>query len=105
VILSFVGGIRWGIAVTMEDQERARREYAIAVIPSLLAWLVLLLPPHWQLGTLAALVIVVGLFDYGMVCREDAPEWHGRLRLILTGGAGLALIVGAFAARGVPSIP
>ncbi len=96
-ILSFVGGIRWGIAVGMEEQDRARREYAISVIPSLLAWMVLLLPAHWQIGTLATLVVLVGLFDYGMVCREDAPEWFGRLRLILTGGAGVALILAAIA--------
>lgn len=97
VILSFTGGIRWGIAITAEEQEPARREYVISVIPSLLGWAALLLPAHWQLGTLAALVIAVGLFDYGMVCREVAPEWFGRLRLILAGGAGVALIIAAIA--------
>ena len=97
VILSFTGGIRWGIAVTAEEQEPATREYAISVIPSLLGWAALLLPAEWQLGTLAALVIAVGLFDYGMVCRETAPEWFGRLRLILAGGAGAALIIAAIA--------
>lgn len=97
VILSFTGGIRWGIAVTAEEQEPARREYVISVIPSLLGWGVLLLPADWQLGTIAALMVAVGLFDYGMVCREVAPEWFGRLRLILTGGAGIALIIAAVA--------
>ncbi len=97
VIISFTGGIRWGIAVTAEEQEPATREYAISVIPSLLGWMVLLLPPDWQLGTLATLVILVGLFDYGMVCREVAPEWFSRLRLILAGGAGVALIIAAIA--------
>jgi len=97
VILSFTGGIRWGIAVTAEEQGPAKREYAISVIPSLLGWMVLLLPADWQLGTLATLVILVGLFDYGMVCREVAPEWFGRLRLILAGGAGVALIIAAIA--------
>jgi len=97
VILSFTGGIRWGIAVTAEEQEPAAREYVISVVPSLLGWSVLLLPSDWQLGTLATLIILVGLFDYGMVCREVAPEWFGRLRLILTGGAGVALIIAAIA--------
>jgi hypothetical protein len=95
VIASFLGGIRWGIAVTMEDQARARREYVIAVVPSLLAWGLLLIAPEWRLEALAIMVIAWGLIDYGMVCREDAPEWFGRLRLLLSGGAGAALILAA----------
>lgn len=97
VILSFLGGIRWGLAVAMEDQERARREYAISVVPSLLAWGALALPAEYRLATLCALVIALGLLDYGLVCRNDAPEWFGRLRLGLSAGAGLALAAGAAA--------
>jgi hypothetical protein len=97
VILSFTGGIRWGIAVMMEEQDNAGREYAISVVPSLLAWGVLLLPPSWQLGSLAVLIVIAGLIDYGMVCRENAPEWFGNLRLILAGGAAAALILAAIA--------
>lgn len=94
IILSFTGGIRWGVAVTEEEQEPARREYVISVIPSLLAWGVLLfLPTGAQIGALAVLTIAAGLLDYGMACRETAPEWFGRLRLILAGGAGAALIL------------
>lgn len=97
VILSFTGGIRWGIAVAMEEQANAGREYVISVIPALLAWGALLLPPSWQLGSLAALIVIAGLIDYGMVCRENAPEWFGNLRLILAGGAAAALILAALA--------
>lgn len=98
VILSFTGGNRWGIAVGEEDQAGATREYVISVAPSLLAWGVLLLPSEHQVGALAILVIAAGLLDYGMACRETAPEWFGRLRLILGCAAGLALcLVWAFA--------
>ncbi|MCC5977472.1 MAG: DUF3429 domain-containing protein [Salinarimonas sp.] len=97
LILSFTGGIRWGIAVMMEEQENAGREYVISVIPALLAWGVLLLPAPWQLGSLAGLIVIAGLLDYGMVCRENAPEWFGNLRLILAGGAAAALILAAIA--------
>lgn len=93
VILSFTGGVRWGIAVMAHEQEPARREYAISVVPSLLAWGILLLPANAQIGSLAVLTIAAGLLDYGMACRETAPEWFGRLRLILAGAAGGALVL------------
>lgn len=87
LILSFLGGVRWGIAVVMEEQDAARRGYLISVVPSLLAWATFLLAPGAQLWTLLVLHIVLGLLDYGLVCREEAPEWFGRLRL------GLAAVV------------
>ncbi|MCG6121448.1 MAG: DUF3429 domain-containing protein [Microvirga sp.] len=93
VILSFTGGVRWGVAVLAPEQEPARREYVISVVPSLLAWASLLLPQGAQIGALAALTIAAGLLDYGMACRETAPEWFGRLRLILAGAAGAALVL------------
>ncbi|HEY8384071.1 MAG TPA: DUF3429 domain-containing protein [Microvirga sp.] len=96
LILSFLGGIRWGLAVAMEDQGRARREYLISVVPQLLAWAALALPAPWELRALAALVVALGLLDYGLVCRGDAPTWFGRLRLGLSAGAGLALLVAGF---------
>lgn len=97
VILSFLGGIRWGIAVAMEEQDAARRGYLISVVPSLLAWAALALPPEPRLWTLAGLHVLLGLLDYGLVCREEAPEWFGRLRLILAAGAAAALALGAVA--------
>ncbi|MGP9820269.1 DUF3429 domain-containing protein [Salinarimonas sp. NSM] len=95
LILSFLGGIRWGIAVAMEEQDAARRGYVIAVVPSLLAFAALALPPEARLWTLCGLHVALGLLDYGLVCREEAPEWFGRLRLVLSGGAALALALGA----------
>ncbi|WP_372425218.1 DUF3429 domain-containing protein [Salinarimonas chemoclinalis] len=95
LILSFLGGIRWGIAVSMEEQGAARRGYVISVVPSLLAFAALALPPEARLWTLCGLHVLLGLLDYGLVCREEAPEWFGRLRLALAGGAALALALGA----------
>ncbi len=40
VILSFLGGIAWGRAL----QSAAGREFRLSVVPSLFAWLALLLP-------------------------------------------------------------
>ena len=97
LILSFLGGVRWGIALGMEEEGPAKRGYFISVVPALLAWAALGLPPGAQLWMLAGLHVALGLLDYGLVCREEAPEWYGRLRLALAGAAALALIVGALA--------
>jgi hypothetical protein len=97
LILSFLGGVRWGVAVSMEDQERARREYILSVVPALVAWALLALSPSAGLWTACALTVALALFDYGLTCRNEAPEWYGRLRLGLGAGAALALGVAAAA--------
>jgi hypothetical protein len=84
VIASFLGGIRWGLAV----------------IPSLLAWSTLAFPAPWDLRALGALILVLGLVDQDLVGSGNAPPWFGRLRLGLSLGAGLALLTASVA--GVP---
>lgn len=93
LIVSFLGGIRWGIAVRLEDQRTAGFEYALSVVPQLLAWLSLAAPAPWDLRALAAVVIALGIVDYGLVFGGKAPLWFGRLRLGLSAGAGLALLM------------
>jgi hypothetical protein len=100
-IASFLGGIRWGQAVADPDQGRARIHYAIAVLPQLVAWglvaayQLLGLGRAWCFGGLAALVLASGLADYAYAQVGGAPLWFGRLRVILSVGAGIALILGA----------
>ena len=93
LIVSFLGGIRWGLAVGMEDQREARVEYALSVVPQLLAWVSLAAPDPWDLRALAAIVIGLGFLDYTLVFRGKAPTWFGRLRLGLSAGAGFSLLL------------
>ncbi len=95
VIISFLGGIRWGFAVREGD---AGLQYAIAVVPSLLAWAALAAPSPWRLALLGVLVIVMWPADRALVRAGFAPAWFGRLRMILSLGAGAALLVGALGA-------
>ncbi|MFO1495108.1 MAG: DUF3429 domain-containing protein [Lysobacterales bacterium] len=81
VILSFLGGVRWGAALG-EVQWRA---LALSVAPSLLAFLCLLIPAEHAVKVLALLYAVVGLFD---VLRRPSPEWPAwfmKLRARLSG--------------------
>jgi hypothetical protein len=94
-ILSFLGGVRWGVAIGYEDQGKAGRDYALAVIPALIGWAAFGLDEPRELWTLCAAFIALGLLDYGLACRTVAPEWYGRLRLGLTAIAALALALAA----------
>lgn len=103
VIASFLGGIRWGLSVARPGGG-APFDYAVSVLPSLLAWAALLwatlAPSHGRAAALALAVVLLGLgvLDQDTVRRGLAPRWFGTLRLILSGGAGLAMLVGALGA-------
>lgn len=88
VILSFLGGLRWG-------HEMARPEPRIGVmlaacLPPLVAWMILATPldAGLQLGGFIAALVLQWLWDAGSA---DLPRWWSRLRTLLTVGAGLAL--------------
>jgi len=94
VILSFLGGIRWGLVLNTKAQMQKWGQLTWGVVPSLIAWPALLLPSRYMLA-----VLVVGfIFQYAMdneaVKAKKAPPWFGRLRLILTSGAVFSLLVG-----------
>lgn len=96
-ILSFLGGVRWGVALGYENQQQAGRDYALAVIPALVGWGAALMSAPADLWTLAVAFLLVGLLDYGMSCRTVAPEWYGNLRLALSAAVTLALAAAALA--------
>lgn len=89
VILSFLGGVRWGAALG----EIHWRALALSVAPSLLAFACLLLPALDAVKVLALLYAVVGLFD---VLRRPAPEWPAwfmKLRARLSGAVVVVHVV------------
>lgn len=96
IIVSFLGGIRWGLAVPAGDRGR---NYATSVVPSLVAWVLLAAPEPWRLAGLGLVALALGPLDLDLVRGGIAPAWFGTLRLILSGGAGVALWIGAFALR------
>ncbi len=100
VILSFLGGIRWGLAVGHSERPDAAFHYIVSVVPSLAAWALLILPEPLRLACLGALALLLGPIDQRLVPAGFAPPWYGQLRLILSCGAGLALLYAAFAWRG-----
>ncbi|GJD88134.1 MULTISPECIES: DUF3429 domain-containing protein [Methylobacterium] len=92
VIASFLGGIRWGAAAA---RNAGSGDYLLAIVPSLVAWAALAAPAPWDLRILGVLVLAWGLVDQDMPRRGIVPRWLGRLRLVLSGVAGAALLVAA----------
>lgn len=92
IIISFLGGIRWGFAV--RDTE-GFAPYAVSVVPSLVAWAALAAPEPWRLMILGVVALALGPIDLELVRSGRAPAWFGRLRLILSTGAGVALLLAA----------
>lgn len=81
IILSFLGGVRWGAALS----EAAWRPLMAAVAPSLFALVCLLLPAREAIIGLALAFAGMGVLD---VVRRPAPEWPAwfmKLRARLSG--------------------
>ena len=90
IILTFVGAIHWGRAMNTVSV----RLLTVSVLPSLLAWACLFLPPSAGLPLLAAAFLAVLLHD-GREYEDLA--WFRRLRMHLTFGVS-TLLVAAWAA-------
>jgi len=97
VILSFLGGVKWGVLVNDKTSLKRWKPIVLSVIPSIIAWLALLLPAIAMLSVLAAGVVYQYFLDSESVHQTELPEWYGRLRLILTTGAVFSLLVGLIA--------
>jgi len=99
IILSFVGALHWGLAMSHPEMSEHQRSAAFlwSIVPALLAWPSLFLPPM-----LATPVLVAGFAaHYGMdrhLARQvGLPGWYLPLRLRLSSVASLCLVGGAFA--------
>lgn len=98
VILSFLGGIRWGNLLSNKTKVQQWMPLTLSVVPSLIAWPALLLPSLWMLSLLAAGFVLQYASDVEAVRNKLLPPWFGRLRTILTSGATVSLLAGLLAA-------
>jgi hypothetical protein len=92
VILSFLGGIRWGLALRLTDGRAQASALAVSVLPSLAGWAALLLSPQGGLAVLAGLFAAMGAADL-RIASLGAPHWFRRLRIILSAGAVFLLLL------------
>lgn len=94
VILSFLGGVHWGLAMARGIE----RGYLASVVPAFGGWFaVAFLPPRPAATALAVGFTLLLLHDLARVEGGEAPEWYAPLRRWLTaivlGALGAALFV------------
>lgn len=81
IILSFLGGIRWGLALVREDEPQI---LIMSVVPSLVGWASFLLPMPMQLLLLAAAFAAQWRWDYRATTLGAIAPWFGKLRTIIS---------------------
>ena len=105
LIASFLGGIHWGIgwnagvlgSVRHSNQAHAqRRHFLWGVMPALLAWPGLLMPPHAGLAWLGFVLVLSYLADRTLYTHAGLQRWL-TLRFRLSAVASLGCFLGAAA--------
>jgi Protein of unknown function (DUF3429) len=98
VILSFVGALHWGFAMSQSDMTAHRRTHCFvwSVVPALMAWIALLMTPKYAILLLVAGFLIHFWQDRHLVKVVDMPVWYLPLRLKLTVVACFALLSGYF---------
>lgn len=84
VILSFMGGVRWGRALTLDKPALAAEQMILSVAPSLAAWLALLIDRPWSLVLLLTCFAIQAAWDMSSARTGLLPSWFGRLRLAIS---------------------
>ncbi len=99
IILSFIGALHWGLAMSLPELSERQRSawFTWSVVPALIAWPALLLSPP-----LAAPLLVLGfvahyLQDRRLARQARLPDWYLPLRLRLSSVAVVCLVAGVFA--------
>lgn len=95
VVLSYLGGIRWGITLA-EPGEDAPNTFALSVLPALGGWAALFVPPPYSFVLLAVAFAAHGAWDTLSAQQGRIPDWFARLRMQLTAGIVVTMII-AFA--------
>ncbi len=102
VILSFLGGVHWGLALRAPEAEAryAAPRFGLGVVPSLIGWAALMLPPVPGLTMLALAILATAAVETLAARRGLVPQAYLRMRWALSLGAAMALLGGAAAAAG-----
>lgn len=95
VILSFLGGIRWGMELGQNPHRPSMPLLFASTVPALAGWAILAAPggvtPDFQIAALMICLLFQWLWD---TQSPNLPGWYPRLRTFLTLGAVVSLAVG-----------
>lgn len=102
IILSFLGGVHWGIELKSEKTVPVVLGYFLSIVPSLVAFFALFLQTFFALLMLAIGFLGLLIYDRQRARQGYAPDWYAKLRLQLT-TAVLFCLLSALIAVGMKS--
>lgn len=82
VILSFLGGIHWGLAMRGDPPDAGR--LTLSTLPALIGWAALLLEGGWGMLLLALAFLLVLAADWSLARQALVPAWYPTLRWPVT---------------------
>ena len=91
IILSFMGAVHWGLATVSGDTVESR-QLVISVLPALIAWFAIFIPPMFHYSLLVLAFTGLCLFDVRMARTGHVPVWYPKLRIPLTVVVVISLI-------------
>lgn len=83
IVLSFLGGVRWGLAMARRREPNGR-DLFIATAAPLAGWIGSATPAPYTFALLAAAFAAHGAWDTIAAHRGKAPDWYARQRTLLT---------------------
>ena len=101
IILSFVGALHWGFAMTLDGLTTRQRNarFVWSTVPPLVAW-----PAVMLTADIASVILVAGFLahyaqDRRLARNVTMPAWYLPMRTRLTTVASIALLAGGFATQ------
>ncbi len=96
IILSFMGGAQWGLAVSTQSENTvtAIRRYSVSILPALGAWISMIVEPRSALVVQLVGFALLLLYDIWTVSIFEAPHWYRTLRLRLSVVVCACLLIG-----------
>lgn len=98
IILSFMGGVHWGMAIDGKTMGGATpssqaMRLALSTVPALIGWLASFFPFGIAISLLIGAFITLVVYDIWAAAQEWIPSWYPRLRLQLTTAVVAALTI------------
>lgn len=93
IMLTFLGGIRWGLAIAPAGRTVAGATLVLSVLPGVAGFAAMLLPVLLALTVLVCGFLLHALWD--VIAADDGrlPPWFANLRMVLTALAVPALLL------------
>ncbi len=92
IVVSFLGGIHWGVGFAQPDPPASL--FLWGVLPALLAWVAVMMPPNAGLALNGALLVLCYLIDRKVYPAQGLARWL-TLRFRLSAVAALSCFLGA----------